>query len=83
MLRHRERHHRAQKDLGRTETLKQTRYILMVDVDHLKQTNNQYGHAAGNVLLKRAARISEHLQKTRNTGRICPLQILERIGQNS
>ena len=55
----------------------------MANVDHLKQTNDQYGHAAGDVLLKQVARIGEHLPKTRNIGRVCPLQILERIGQNS
>ncbi len=29
--------------------------IMMIDVDHLKDTNDRYGHAAGDALLKRVA----------------------------
>jgi diguanylate cyclase (GGDEF)-like protein/PAS domain S-box-containing protein len=31
--------------------------IVMADVDHLKETNDQEGHAAGDALLKRVARV--------------------------
>jgi diguanylate cyclase (GGDEF)-like protein/PAS domain S-box-containing protein len=31
--------------------------ILMADVDHLKETNDQEGHAAGDALLKRSAQV--------------------------
>lgn len=37
--------------------------LLMIDLDHFKQINDQYGHAAGNVVLKEIAKILKELTR--------------------
>ncbi|MBF0570224.1 MAG: GGDEF domain-containing protein, partial [Candidatus Omnitrophica bacterium] len=61
---------RFEEEFGRARTRKLTLSFLMVDVDHFKKVNDQYGHLAGDQVLREVGRII--LQTTREidiTGR--------------
>lgn len=46
-----------ERELARAARRKQTLAVLMLDVDHFKQFNDTYGHAAGDAVLKQIAEI--------------------------
>ena len=45
------------RELARATRRKTTLAVLMLDVDHFKQFNDQFGHAAGDTVLKEVARV--------------------------
>ncbi|MBS1816108.1 MAG: diguanylate cyclase [Acidobacteria bacterium] len=45
------------RELARSTRRKSTLAVLMLDVDHFKQFNDQFGHAAGDTVLKEVARV--------------------------
>ena len=48
---------RLQAELKRTAMKKAQMSLLMIDIDHFKKYNDQFGHAAGDIILKHIARI--------------------------
>jgi two-component system, cell cycle response regulator len=47
---------RLREELGRAQRFSQPIACLMIDVDHFKRINDQYGHLAGDTLLREVAR---------------------------
>ncbi|MFA5142541.1 MAG: sensor domain-containing diguanylate cyclase [Candidatus Omnitrophota bacterium] len=48
---------RLQKEVKRTAMRKGSLSLLMLDIDHFKKYNDQFGHAAGDIILKHIARV--------------------------
>jgi len=48
---------RLSQEMGRVLRRKQSLSFLMIDIDHLKKYNDRYGHAAGDLVLKRVAMV--------------------------
>ncbi|HEU4635798.1 MAG TPA: diguanylate cyclase [Edaphobacter sp.] len=46
-----------ERELARAVRRKTTLAVLMIDVDHFKRLNDQFGHAAGDAVLKEVARV--------------------------
>ncbi|HEX2917642.1 MAG TPA: diguanylate cyclase [Edaphobacter sp.] len=46
-----------QRELARAVRRKTTLAVLMIDVDHFKRLNDQFGHAAGDAVLKEVAHV--------------------------
>jgi two-component system chemotaxis response regulator CheY len=55
-------HDRAQAELSRATREKRGLGVIMMDLDHFKQINDRYGHAAGDAALRRVAEV---LQRSR------------------
>jgi diguanylate cyclase (GGDEF)-like protein len=47
---------RLREELARAQRFRQPIAALMIDVDHFKRVNDQYGHLAGDALLREAAK---------------------------
>lgn len=62
----------ADKELSRTERYGGAMSVLMLDIDHFKKVNDTYGHASGDVVLQRFARV--FLQELRD------IDIVGRLG---
>jgi len=58
-----------ERELARAVRRKSTLAVLMIDVDHFKRLNDQFGHAAGDAVLKEVARV--FLDKTRTEDLAC------------
>lgn len=46
-----------ERELARASRRKSGLAVLMIDVDHFKKLNDQYGHSAGDAILKEVARV--------------------------
>lgn len=57
------------RELARAERAKCAVAVLMLDVDHFKTFNDQYGHATGDIVLKEVAQAFE--AKTRSGDLVC------------
>jgi diguanylate cyclase (GGDEF)-like protein len=57
------------REIARAVRRKSTLAVLMIDVDHFKRLNDQFGHAAGDAVLKEIARV--FLDKTRTEDLAC------------
>jgi diguanylate cyclase (GGDEF)-like protein len=56
---------RLREEVARAESFKSTFSILMIDIDHFKRLNDNYGHQVGDEVLKTVAqRIKEGLYET-------------------
>jgi diguanylate cyclase (GGDEF)-like protein len=61
----------AVKEFERSRRYNQNFAVLMIDIDHFKQINDQYGHAFGDDVIKAVAQAVLHaLRKTDSLGRI-------------
>lgn len=59
------------KEVRRAQRFRTPLSLIAIDVDRLKQTNDRYGHAAGNTLLRHiAARISACLRQIDSAARV-------------
>lgn len=60
----------AQNEFQRTIRYKKSLSVMMIDIDHFKQVNDTYGHAAGDLVLQQvAAQCSELVRKEDCVGR--------------
>jgi diguanylate cyclase (GGDEF)-like protein len=53
-----------ERELARAIRRKGSVAVLMIDVDHFKKLNDQYGHSAGDAVLKEVARTFSHNVRT-------------------
>lgn len=62
---------RGELELKRGQRYQQPLAVLMLDADHFKKVNDNYGHDVGDLVLKALAKkVSEHLRETDVFGRI-------------
>lgn len=59
---------RLREELARAQRAKQFLVCLMIDVDHFKHINDQYGHLAGDAVLREVARRIDAEMRTSDTG---------------
>jgi two-component system, cell cycle response regulator len=61
-------HARLREELSRTQRARQSIVCLMIDVDHFKRINDQYGHLAGDVVLREVAQRIDAEMRISDTG---------------
>jgi len=59
---------RLREELARAQRASQYLVCLMIDVDHFKRINDQYGHLAGDAVLREVARRVDAEMRTSDTG---------------
>lgn len=59
---------RLREELARAQRGRQYLVCLMIDVDHFKRINDQYGHLAGDAVLREVARRVDAEMRTSDTG---------------
>ena len=61
-------HARLREELARAQRAKQPLACLMIDVDHFKRINDQYGHLAGDTVLREVAQRIDAEMRISDTG---------------
>jgi diguanylate cyclase (GGDEF)-like protein len=61
-------HARLKEELARAQRARQSISCLMIDVDHFKRINDQYGHLAGDAVLREVAQRIDAEMRTSDTG---------------
>jgi two-component system, cell cycle response regulator len=61
-------HARLREELSRTQRTRQSIVCLMIDVDHFKRINDQYGHLGGDVVLREVAQRIDAEMRISDTG---------------
>ena len=61
-------HARLREELARAQRAKKTLVCLMIDVDHFKRINDQYGHLAGDAVLREVAHRIDAEMRISDTG---------------